>query len=122
MTDPSTEEDDGADEREWTTIFAVRVEGFADPMIDCIWQYETLPEGTTYEQLEQADALAARMTGTPQRHPARIAAAALVHIEMRRRMNMNLTGPWSIRSTGKPTEEDLLAWWRLHGKTTPTAI
>lgn len=124
MTDPSTEEDDGADEREWTTIFAVGTNEYGVPYFEFCISYETLPEGTTYESLQAADELAARITGEEiDPHPALVAARALQHFSLRRRLNAHrLTGPWSIITKGRPRYTDLIAWWRIHGKTTRTVI
>lgn len=121
MTDPCIEEDDGP---EFTTIFAITTDEYGEAYFEFCISYETLPEGTTYDSLTAADKLAARISGEPVTdHPALVAAHALQNFPTRRRFNTpRLTGPWSIRTIGQPTEEDLLAWWRLHGKTTPTAI
>lgn len=124
MTDPCTEEDESQDgDAEWTTIFAIRTTEYAEPRFEFLVSYETLPEGTTYDSLVAADNLAARITGElVSEHTALVAARALQTFPIRRRFNPTVTGPWSITTKGKPSDEEVFAWWRLHGKTTPTAI
>lgn len=118
QTAPSTD-DEAAEGVVYRTVFSVRYDSAeCEHYLEVFWCYEDVGD-KTYGELEKTRALIERITG--QREPPLPAvhiAQQLRTYMLRRRFNPDIKGPYVLVTEGfKPSEEDVLTYWKANHKT-----